>query len=91
MDNLRKELSVRDEAIKQQEAEMQTKATDIEGLKADIVKKKEEIERCDQEIANQQRTINELSAKLPSIDLMQVKTHHLITHYVIHVCGIGII
>ena len=72
IDGLQKDLTVRDETIQHQGEEIQTQATEIEGLKADIVKKKEEIGRCNQEKTNQQITINELQSKLPSIDLMQV-------------------
>ena len=73
IDGLQKDLTVRDETIQRQGEEMQTQANEIEGLKADIVKKKEEIEHCYQEKTNQQITINELQSKLPSTDLMQVK------------------
>ena len=72
IDGLQKELTVRDETIQCQGGEIQTQATEIEGLKVDIAMKKEEIERCNQEKTNQQIMINELQAKLPSIDLMQV-------------------
>ena len=70
---MQKELGARDETIQHQGTEIQRQTTEIEGLKADIVKKNEEVERCNQEITNQQITINELKAKLPSRDLMQVK------------------
>ena len=72
IDNLQKELSTRNETIQQQGAVMQTNVTEIQELKADIVKKDKEIEGCNQEITNQQININKLKAKLPSTDLMQV-------------------
>ena len=72
IDSLQKDLTVRDETIQRQRGEIQTQATEIEGLKADIVKKKEEIGCCYQEKTNQQITINEVQSKLPSIDLMEV-------------------
>ena len=72
IDSLQKELGIRDETIQQQGAIMQTNVAEIGELKADIVKKNKEIEGCNQEIANQQITINDLKAKLPSADLMQV-------------------
>ena len=82
IDKLQKELTNRDERIQQQGAEIQRQADEIKRLEADIVKKDEEIGRRSQEIVNQQTTINELSAKLPSVDLMQVK--HLYIHYTVN-------
>lgn len=73
IDNMQKEIFAKDDNIKRQDAEIQAQGVEIEGLKVDIEKKNEEIGRCNQQIMDQQTTINELQAKLPSIDLIQVK------------------
>lgn len=85
IDKLQKELTNRDERIQQQGVEVQRQADEIKRLEADIVKKNEEMGRCNRVIADQHTTISELRAKLPSIDLMQVK--HTV-HYLYSICCI---
>ena len=72
---MQKQASSKDGNIQQQVAEIQRQASQIEEMEADIAKKSTQIMRCGQEITNQQTTINELRAKLPSVDLMQVKIY----------------
>ena len=72
---MQKQAPSKDENIQRQAAEIQRQASQIEEMEADIAKKSTQIMRYGQEITNQQTTINELTAKLPSVDLMQVKIY----------------
>jgi len=78
---LGKELSAKDAEIQQNAATMQHQTTEIKGLNDEIKIKNQEIERQSIQIAEQQITINELEAKLPSRELMQVQENDYIINF----------
>ena len=70
---MRNELANKDAEIQQSTATIEQQSQEIRRLKEEIREKDQEIECCGIQIAEQQITLSELEAKLPSRDIMQVR------------------